>query len=88
MSAIVDTGTTALYLPVAVANAMVQSVNGRQLSDGSYVVPVGELSTSTQFAFNFNGGTINVDILDLIAGYAVCFELQLPLPFVFDGGIR
>jgi hypothetical protein len=71
-SAIVDTGTTALYLPVAVASAMMSTINGQQLSDGSYIAPVRSLTTATSFSFNFNGGSISINPLDLIAGYAVC----------------
>ena len=47
---------------------MMAPINGRQLSDGSYAVAVGELTSSTQFTFNFNGGNININVLDLVYG--------------------
>lgn len=47
------------------------TVKGQVQKDGSYLVPVSAVSDSTQFTFNFAGGNININILDLIAGYAV-----------------
>jgi hypothetical protein len=52
---------------------MMNTINGQQLSDGSYVAPVSSLTTSTSFSFNFNGGSISINPLDLVSGYAVRF---------------
>jgi hypothetical protein len=77
IAAIIDTGTTDLILPTKVAAAMMAPVNGQLQRDGSYVVPVGSIDTTTQFTVNFSQGSININVLDLIAGYAVSITLSL-----------
>jgi hypothetical protein len=66
-----DTGTTDIYLPTTVADAMMGKINGVRQSDGSYLVPASTLDTTTTFAFTFSGNAITLDILDLIDGYSV-----------------
>jgi len=68
--AIIDTGTTDFVLPSSIAAAMMAPVNGILQRDGSYVVPVGNINTNTKFTVNFGQGSINMNPLDLIAGYA------------------
>lgn len=60
-----------MILPTKVAAAMMAPLNGQLQRDGSYVVPVGNINSNTQFTVNFAQGSININILDLIAGYAV-----------------
>jgi hypothetical protein len=60
-----------MILPTRVAAAMMAPVNGQLQRDGSYIVPVSSIGTTTQFTFNFAQGSININPLDLIAGYAV-----------------
>ena len=50
---------------------MMSPLNGQLQSDGSYIVPVSSLTTSTQVTFNFNGGSITVNPVDLVQGYSV-----------------
>jgi hypothetical protein len=69
--AMMDTGTTDIYLPTAVADAMMDKVSGRRQRDGSFLVPASAITTTTQFAFTFSGNTYTVNILDLIDGYNV-----------------
>jgi hypothetical protein len=60
-----------MVLPSKIAAAMMAPVNGQLQRDGSYVVPVGNINTNTKFTINFSQGSININPLDLIAGYAV-----------------
>jgi hypothetical protein len=78
--AMLDTGTTDIYLPTTVADAMMGKINGVRQSDGSYLVPASALDTTTTFAFTFSGNAITLDILDLIDGYSVS------LPSLFELG--
>jgi cathepsin D len=69
--AMLDTGTTDIYLPTTVADAMMGKIHGVRQSDGSYLVPASALDTTTTFAFTFSGNVITLDVLDLIDGYSV-----------------
>lgn len=66
-----------MILPTRVAAAMMAPVGGQLQRDGSYVVPVANINSSTQFTVNFSQGSININTLDLIAGYAVSHFLDL-----------
>lgn len=68
---IIDTGTTALYLPTKVADNMMAKVNGRRQSDGSYIVPASSIQSSTSFGVSLGGTVFNISMLDLIDGYTV-----------------
>lgn len=68
---IIDTGTTAMYLPTTVADNMMAKVNGRRQSDGSYVVPASNIQSSTTFGVSLGGTVFNISMLDLIDGYTV-----------------
>jgi hypothetical protein len=69
--AMLDTGTTDIYLPTTVADAMMGKINGVRQRDGSYLVPASALDSTTTFAFTFSGNVITLDVLDLIDGYSV-----------------
>lgn len=74
--AMMDTGTTDIYLPVAVADAMMAPLNGRRTSSGSYIVPRASITPNTKVALNYGGQTFEINWLDLINGFTVSHRLQ------------
>jgi hypothetical protein len=67
--AIIDTGTSDLVLPPAVAAAMMAPINAQLQSDGSYSVSVASLTSYPNFSLVFGGQAFTINPLDLVAGF-------------------
>ncbi|BGP16921.1 hypothetical protein JCM10213_007366 [Rhodosporidiobolus nylandii] len=69
MLAAIDSGTTLIYVPTAVAKALYSQIGGTPSgSAGEYHVPCA--STFTTIGLTFNGVTYNIPLQDMFLGYA------------------
>ncbi|GAA5891707.1 hypothetical protein JCM6882_006175 [Rhodosporidiobolus microsporus] len=69
MVAALDTGTTLIYLPTAVASSLYSKLGGKKVgSSGEYHVPC--VSTFGSIGLTFNGVTYNMPLDDVFLGYA------------------
>ncbi|GAA6060783.1 hypothetical protein JCM10212_005432 [Sporobolomyces blumeae] len=67
MTAAIDTGTSLIYVPTAVASALYASIGGKQVGSEYHVPCVASFST---FAFSFGGTQYQIPLSDLFLGYA------------------
>ncbi|SGZ00133.1 BQ5605_C034g11326 [Microbotryum silenes-dioicae] len=68
MQVAVDTGTTLIYVPVAVADKLYTSLNAKKYADGSYTVPCA--AAFQTLGLSFGGKIYNIPLADLFLGYA------------------
>jgi hypothetical protein len=68
-AAMIDTGTTDLYLPPSVAQAMMEPLNGQLQRDGSYVAPTASITDNLTFSLIFAGQAFDINYLDIINGF-------------------
>ncbi|SCV69993.1 BQ2448_1387 [Microbotryum intermedium] len=68
MQAAIDTGTTLIYVPTAVADKLYTSLGAKKYADGSYTVPCA--ATFQTLGLSFGGKIYNVPLADLFLGYA------------------
>ncbi|BGP00205.1 Cathepsin D [Rhodotorula toruloides ATCC 204091] len=70
MSAAIDTGTTLIYVPTAVANALYSKIGGKAVSGGGGQYHVPCVSTFGSIGLSFGGQTYNIPLADVFLGYA------------------
>lgn len=69
-SAVIDSGTSFLYVPTSAAQAFATAI-GATLQDGGYMtIPVGSISGSTSIGLSFGGTVYNINPEDLVVQYA------------------
>ncbi|GAA5952808.1 hypothetical protein JCM3765_002971 [Sporobolomyces pararoseus] len=67
MTSAIDSGTSLIYVPTAVAQALYSSIGGKQVGNDWHVPCVAHFST---FAFSFGGIQYKIPLSDLFLGYA------------------
>ena len=67
MVAAIDSGTSLIYVPTSVAQALYSSIGGKQVGNDWHVPCVAGFST---FAFSFGGVQYKIPLSDLFLGYA------------------
>ncbi|GAA6010407.1 hypothetical protein JCM11491_006308 [Sporobolomyces phaffii] len=67
MTAAIDSGTSLIYVPTAVAQALYTSIGGKQVGNDWHVPCVAQFSS---FAFSFGGVQYKIPLADLFLGYA------------------
>ncbi|BGP25332.1 cathepsin D [Rhodotorula toruloides] len=70
MSAAIDTGTTLIYVPTAVANALYSKIGGKAVAGGGGQYHVPCVSTFGSIGLSFGGQTYNIPLADVFLGYA------------------
>ena len=68
--AIMDTGTSFMFLPTTLATIVANAMGATILSDGSFAIPKTAITNSFTFGFAFEGKAFYIDIRDLVRGYA------------------
>lgn len=67
MTSAIDSGTSLIYVPTAVARALYTSIGGKQVGNDWHVPCVAQFSS---FAFSFGGTQYKIPLSDLFLGYA------------------
>lgn len=68
MSAAIDTGTTLIYVPTAVASALYSKIGGKAVGGGTGEYHVPCVSTFGSIGLSFGGQTYNIPLSDVFLG--------------------